>query len=62
VLEEYWELEVRENDIYDYENLEKILFSDIDKFNVNLSWFFLSKSQIMLQKDEVYAYFKETNK
>lgn len=48
-----------ENDIYDYENLKKSLFPDIDLFNVKLCWHMLSKNKIVIEIEDIYDVFRE---
>ena len=57
ILDEYWGLDVNENDIYDYENLKKVLFPDLNNFNIKLCWHLLSKNKIVISVQDVYTYF-----
>jgi hypothetical protein len=40
--------------MYDFENLKIVLFGDLDKFNVELSWYLLSKNKIVIELEEIF--------
>ena len=50
-----WDVDVDENDIYNFSLVSKKCFSDFDDFNVYVCWYLLSKGKIIFSREELLS-------